>query len=250
MNREDLEASRVLSRRSFAQLFAVGGSAALFARCGMAWPPQDPPPPTPAVPTERFWSSVRDQFVMPPDLANMNAANLCPSSRQVLEAMYDHTKDIDENPTSQNRRKMGTGKENARELVAAFLGVTADDIVLTRNTSEGNNMVSSGIDLKAGDEVIIHSDNHPSNNTAWKRKAERFGFTVRVVEQGNPHPGHDYYIDAFTSQMNARTKVLAFTHLSNTVGDLFPAKELCRIARERDILTLVDGAQTVGASGV
>jgi selenocysteine lyase/cysteine desulfurase len=141
---------------------------------------------------------------------------------------------------------MGTGRENARELVAAFLGVTAEDIVLTRNTSEGNNMVSSGVDLKAGDEVIIHSDNHPSNNAAWHRKAERFGFTVRVVEQVNPHPGHDYYIEAFTGAMNARTKVLAFTHLSNTVGDLFPAKELCRIARERGILTLVDGAQTVG----
>jgi selenocysteine lyase/cysteine desulfurase len=235
-----------LTRRGFAQIFAIGGSAALFARCGSAWPTQDPLLRTPAVPDERFWSSVRDQFVMPPDLAYMNAANLCPSSRQVLETMYSNTEDIDKNTSSQNRAKMGAGKEAARELVAAHLGVSAEDIVLCRNTSEGNNLVSSGVVLGPDDEVIIHADNHPSNNAAWKRKAERYGFTVRTVAQVNPHPGHEYYVEAFTKEMNARTKVIAFSHLTNTTGDLLPAKELCRVARERGILTLVDGAQTFG----
>ncbi len=245
MNREVPDGREGLTRRSFAQLFAIGGSAALFARQGMAWPAQDPPQ-TPAVPTESFWSSIRDQFVMPADLGYMNAANLCPSSRQVLEAMYSNTRDIDQNTSSQNRRKMGQGKETARELVATHLNVSAEDIVMCRNTSEGNNLVSSGLELGPGDEVIIHADNHPSNNAAWKRKAERFGFTVKTVEQVNPHPGAEYYLEAFTKEMNANTKVLAFTHLSNTIGDLFPAKELCRIARERGILTLVDGAQGFG----
>ncbi len=136
------------------------------------------------------------------------------------------------------------------ELLAAFLGVTPEEIVITRNTSESNNLVSNGIDLKPQDEVIIFSDNHPSNHLAWTEKARRFGFTVRMVDQVNPHPGDEYYVDAFTKQMNARTKVLAFTHLTSTAGDLLPARDLCRIARERGILSVVDGAQSFGLMNV
>ena len=66
---------------------------------------------------------------------------------------------------------------------ATFLRVTPEEIVITRNTTEANNLVSSGLDLKTGDEVVVWADNHPSNLEAWKLKAERFGYTVKVVAQ-------------------------------------------------------------------
>ncbi|PYQ17135.1 MAG: hypothetical protein DMF79_17850, partial [Acidobacteria bacterium] len=69
---------------------------------------------------------------------------------------------------------------------------------------------------------------------------------VKVVDAVSPHPGAEYYVDAFTKALTPRTKVLAFTHLTSTVGDLFPARELCRLAREHGVLTLVDGAQSFG----
>src|SRR5262249_29747429 len=116
----------------------------------------------------------------------------------------------------------------------------------TRNTSESNNLVSTGVDLKAGDEVLLTADNHPSNHTAWQEKAKRFGFTVKDVPVPNPHPGFDHYVDACTRAITPRTKVIAIAHLTSTVGDLFPAKEICRLARERGILTLIDGAQSFG----
>ena len=64
-------------------------------------------------------------------------------------------------------------------------------------------MVSSGLDLKAGDEVIVFHDNHPSNLTAWNEKAKRFGFTVIEIPQENPHPGMEYYIDAYKKAITA-----------------------------------------------
>jgi selenocysteine lyase/cysteine desulfurase len=106
--------------------------------------------------------------------------------------------------------------------------------------------VSSGLDLKAGDEVIVFQDNHPSNLTAWNEKAKRFGFTVVTVAQKNPHPGMEYYIDAYRKAITPRTKVLSFTHLTSSVGDLFPAKELCALAREHGVMSLLDGAQSFG----
>jgi selenocysteine lyase/cysteine desulfurase len=195
---------------------------------------------------ERFWTSVRDQFVVPPDLAVMNAANLCPASRPALETLARETQNVDRDPSPNNRARLYPEKEHTRKALAEFLRVTPDEIIITRNTSESNNLVSSGLDLKAGDEVIVHTDNHPSNLTAWREKGKRFGFSLVTVEQKNPHPGQQYYIEAFTRAITPRTKVLCFTHLSSTVGDLMPATELCRLARERGIFTLVDGAQSLG----
>jgi isopenicillin-N epimerase len=237
-----------VSRRHFARLFAIGGSAALFGDA--AWARQAPAPtsltPGGAAAGEQFWTSVGAQFIVPPELAVMNAANLCPASRPALEALQRETQSVDRDPSPHNRARLYPEKEHTRRALAEFLRVTPDEIIITRNTSESNNLVSSGLDLKAGDEVIVHSDNHPSNLAAWREKGKRFGFDVVTIEQKNPHPGHDYYLDAFTRAITPRTKVLCFTHLSSTVGDLMPARELCRIAREHGVLTLVDGAPTFG----
>ena len=82
-----------------------------------AWPA--PLEQTPERPDERFWLSVREQFLMPPDLGVLNAATLCPSSAPVLEAMYRSTKDMDGDPSFDNRQKMSAGKEETRRQVGA-----------------------------------------------------------------------------------------------------------------------------------
>ena len=237
-----------VSRRDFARLFAVGGSAALLA--DPVWARQNPPAPAFAPGLsgsgEAFWKSVRGQFVMPADLGVLNAANLCPASRPVLDALKRESDSVDRDPSAQNRARLTGEKEKLRTTLAAFLRVTPEEIVITRNTSEANNLVSSGIDLKPGDEVIVFHDNHPSNLTAWHEKAKRFGFTVIEIAQQNPHPGMDYYLEAYRKAITAKTRILTFTHLSSSVGDLFPAKELCALARERGIMSLVDGAQSFG----
>lgn len=237
-----------VSRRDFARLFALGGSAALFADPAWARDYGQANGSSPAIggTGEAFWKSVRAQFVMPPDLGVLNAANLCPASRPVLEALKRESDSVDRDPSAQNRARLSGEKESLRKVLAEFLRVTPEEIVIARNTSEANNMVSSGVELKVGDEVIVFADNHPSNLTAWNEKAKRFGFTVITIDQKNPHPGMEYYIDAYTKAITPRTKLLSFTHLSSSVGDMFPAKELCALARQRGILSLVDGAQTFG----
>lgn len=237
-----------VSRRNFAKLFAAGGSAALFADPVWARETGAPGDILPAGPSagEPFWTSVREQFVMPRELGVLNAANLCPASRPVAECLARESASVDGDPSPNNRARLMPEKEKTRVALAEFLRVTPDEIIITRNTSESNNMVSNGLDLKAGDEVLLHEDNHPSNLVAWQQKAKRFGFSVVVVPQKNPHPGAEYYLDAFTKAITPRTKVMSVTHLSSTVGDLMPAKELAALARSRGILFLLDGAQSFG----
>jgi hypothetical protein len=93
----------MLTRRAFTKLVA-GGSAALAADLPThAQSPDARVTPAPASADERYWDTIRAQFMMPPDLAVMNAANLCPSSRPVLDALRRATDDIDRDPSPMNR---------------------------------------------------------------------------------------------------------------------------------------------------
>ena len=245
---------RTLSRRDFTRLLAISGPATVLGRPGTAAAkavaPAAPLPPTPAAPDERFWAEVRAQFLLPDGMAFLNAANLCPTSRPVVESLERWTRLLEADPSPVTREQLPDAREVTRTLMAEFLGVSAEEIVLTRNTSEGNNLVSSGLALGPGDEVVVFQDNHPSALRAWQVKAERFGFRVIELPQPSPHPGPDYFVDAFTRALTAGTRVLAFSHVTNTAGDLLPAAELCRVAREHGVLTLVDGAQTFGVLAV
>lgn len=248
-----------VSRRDFARLLALGGSGALlpvrdlgaesvdWERLGFSTAPVRS---APQQPDERYWDGIRARFLVPRDVAFLNAANLCPAPLPVVEAMERNVRNYEASPSPEVRSGLMRGREEARQLLAAAFRVTPEEIVLTRNTTEGNNFVSSGLTLGPGDEVVVWADNHPSNLAAWNTKARRFGFSVVTVPVPAGHPGPEGYVDLFTRALTPRTRVLAFSHVSSNSGDLLPAAELCRIARDRGVLTLVDGAQTFGVLDV
>ncbi|MEX2528648.1 MAG: aminotransferase class V-fold PLP-dependent enzyme [Gemmatimonadota bacterium] len=243
-------AASPMDRREFARLFALGGTAALLSHPGVqelraATPRLAHGAPGPGA-ARPDWAAIRAQFLMPEELSVMNAANLCPSPRYVMEEVTSGTERLDREPLPSVRDSSFSSKEWVRERVAAWLRARPEEILLTRNTSESNNWVVGGVELAAGDEVLILNDNHPSTNAAWKRRGERHGFTVREVAQVNPHPGAEYYLEAFRRAMTPRTRIVAFSHLTNTAGDLMPAEALCAMAREEGILSAVDGAQSLG----
>jgi isopenicillin-N epimerase len=239
-----------MNRRDFGRLVALAGSAAILpggTRTFGAALSGASLPPTPAVPSEAYWSKVRDQFLVPREVNFLNAANLCPTSLPAIEALDRNIRLYEANPSPDVRSElMARGRETSRRLLAEALRVTPEEIVITRNTTEGNNTVSSGLDLKAGDEVVVWDDNHPSNLNAWRVKAARFGFTVVPVPVPPSHPGAEGYVALFTKAFTARTRLVAVTHVSSNSGDLLPVADICTAARARGILSLVDGAQAFG----
>jgi isopenicillin-N epimerase len=197
--------------------------------------------------SESFWRLVKEQFTIKPRLILLNAANLCPSPHMVRDTVFRLTEDIDSDVSFQNRAKLDALREEARRKLAAFLGVSDDEIAIVRNTSEGNNLIVGGLNLKAGDEVMILDQNHPTNNVAWEVRAARFGFSVKRVSLANPPASAEQMLHAFRAAITPKTRVLAITDVSNTTGARLPTQELCRMARERGIYVHVDGAQTCGS---
>ncbi len=199
---------------------------------------------------DSYWEMVRRQFPFTDERVPLNAGNLCPSPRLVSDRVFELTRDIDRDISYTNRAKFPELLEASRAKVAEHLRADTDEIALVRNTSEANSTVITGLSLGAGDEVVLWSENHPTNNVAWDVQAERLGFDVKRVETpGTPDSGEELatmFLDALTD----RTRVLAVSHLSNYSGVVLPVAQLARAARERDIFVLVDGAQTWGALDV
>jgi cysteine desulfurase/selenocysteine lyase len=134
--------------------------------------------------------------------------------------------------------------EKARETVRGFLNAeSVDEIVFTKSTTEAINTVAYGWgmpNIGEGDEIVISIMEHHSNIVPWHFIRERQGAKivwVPVEDDGS------FNIEAFEKALSPRTKLVAMTHMSNALGTITPAKEICRIARERGIPTLIDGSQ-------
>jgi selenocysteine lyase/cysteine desulfurase len=183
------------------------------------------------------------------DRVPMNAANLCPmpSNISAAHAKYAHELDLDLSPV--NRQRIEGIKETARAKVANLLGVSAEEIAIVRNTSEANNVIVSGLPLKAGDEIVLWDQNHPSNSAAWDVRALRNGITVRRFSVPIDTASIDEVVDLFVAAVGAKTRVVSFTHISNITGFRTPVLEICAAIRRKkgDVHIHVDGAQTWGA---
>jgi isopenicillin-N epimerase len=199
---------------------------------------------------EAYWKLVQRQFPQVPGLTLMNAANLCPSSYAVQETVFNLTRDMDGDASSQNRAKFNALRDESRRAVARYIGADEGEIALTRNTSESNNTVVAGLDLKAGDEVVIWDQNHQTNSNSWDVRARRNGFTVKRVTTPPVPTTSAALVKAFADALTANTKVLSFSHVSNSSGVRLPAQELCALARSRGIFVHLDGAQSFGALAV
>ena len=228
------------SRRSF--LRSVSAWTAFAAALKAA--------PTGGVTNESYWSLVKRQFPLEENLIYLNAANVCPASRPVLDRHAEFMRDFQSNPSFQNRAKYEAMRERLRAKIAAMLRVTPDELAITRNTSEGSNIIVKGVDLKPGDEVLITDHNHPSNNDSWKVRAARDGFTVRSLPVQVPAVSREELIGQFEKAIGPHTKVVAITHQTSTTGILYPAKEIAGLARRRGVWMHLDGAQTFGTLDV
>lgn len=199
---------------------------------------------------ESYWSMVQRQFPLEDGLVYLNAANVCPASRPVMDRHLEFLRDFHGNPSFQNRDKYTPMRESLRTKAAKLLRVSADEVAITRNTSEGSNIVVKGVDLKAGDEILVTTHNHPSNLDSWKVRAKRDGLVVKDLPVPVPAKSADELLGGVEKAITPRTKVIAITHVTSTTGILYPAREITALARKRGIWMHLDGAQTFGSIDV
>jgi cysteine desulfurase/selenocysteine lyase len=188
-----------------------------------------------------------DQKVNGNQLVYLDSAATSQKPRPVLDALdayYERDNANVHRGIHELSRRATIGYEEARAKVAAWIGAAeAAELVWTRGTTEALNLVASawGLDnVREGDEILVSVLEHHSNIIPWQLLARRTGAELRYIEideQGR------LILDDLDSLLTDRTKVVAFSHVSNALGTVNPVRELAARAKEVGALTVVDGAQ-------
>ena len=192
-----------------------------------------------------FWTSVRAEFLIDRHVAYMNNGTLGPTPRPVLYTLIERYQKMamDTGPENTLENQLA---EDVRKKAAAFINADVDKVALTRNTTEGMNFIANGLDLKAGDEVLMTFHEHPGGREPWRLKAKRHGIVVKELTFPLPLPDPATVLNLFSDAITARTKVISFSHTTYQTGTMMPAKQLAALARSKGILSLVDAAHPLG----
>ena len=198
---------------------------------------------------DAYWGELRKQFLIPSDEVYLNNGTVGSSPAPVLRAIFDGYEACEKlnEADPEDYPIWGYASWNQfRDPLAAFVGCTRDEIALLRNATEANSYIANGIDMKAGDEVLMTDQEHPGGENPWQLKAKRYGIVVKKVTLPKPVENPAQVLNLFNDAITPRTRVLFFSHISTFTGVVLPVKELSALARSKGILSAADGAHVPG----
>ncbi|MBK6731863.1 MAG: aminotransferase class V-fold PLP-dependent enzyme [Bacteroidetes bacterium] len=195
---------------------------------------------------EEFWMIIKNSYTVSTNLINLNNGGVSPSPRVVQEAVERYNKLSNEAPSYYMWRILDKGREGLRTKLAELAGCDAEEIAINRNTTEGLNNIINGIDLKAGDEVVLTRQDYPNMINAWKQREKRHGIVLKWVELELPTEDENYLVNKYAEQFTDKTKVVQINHIINWTGHINPVRKIADVAHAKGIDVMIDGAHTFG----
>jgi selenocysteine lyase/cysteine desulfurase len=236
------------SRRTFLHALGTASSVAalgrsdLFARVERAAASVGQRSADEIAADEDFWREIRESFTLDRTIINLNNGGVCPSPRVVHEAVKRYLDISNQAPVYHMWQVLEPNLETVRRRLAAAFGCDPEELAVTRNASEALQIAQLGIDLEPGDEVLTTNQDYPRMLDTWQQRVRRDGIVLKQISFPVPPPSPSDLFRRFEQAVTARTKVIHVCHITNLTGQIFPVRDICRMARERGIRTIVDGA--------
>jgi len=193
---------------------------------------------------EEFWYYIQQSYTVSPSLINLNNGGVAPSPKTVQDAMKRYHDLSNEAPSYYMWRMLDQGREPLRRNLAKLAGCDAEEIAIQRNASEALETVIFGLDLKAGDEVVLTKQDYPNMINAWKQRELRDKIKLVWINLELPSEDEEYILNQYVKAFTAKTKIVQVTHIINWNGQILPTRKIADAAHARGIEVLVDGAHS------
>src|SRR5258706_7460952 len=198
---------------------------------------------------DSYWTELRKQFLIPADEVYLNNGTVGSSPRPVLNAIFEgyNTTEKMADADPEDYPIWGYAAWNEfRDPLAEFVGASRDELAILRNATEANSYIANGLEMKAGDEVLMSDQEHPGGEQPWNLRAKRYGVVVKKFQIPRPPKNAAEIMNRINDAITSRTRIIFVSHINTDTGVVLPVKEIAALARSKGILSAVDGAHVVG----
>ncbi len=195
---------------------------------------------------DELFNLVRKQLLIPKDRIYLNTGSLGPSPLVVIDSVSSLTRQLEMNPVGENWGALGDQMEAVRKKVADFVNADLEEILLTRNTTEGLSLIGQSLNLTKGDEILTTTDEHRGGEVGLEFLAQTKGVVIRKFDMPIPSTSREEVIQMVDKSITPKTKLVMLSHINTSTGMLMPFSEISKITQPRGIILVADGAQAPG----
>ena len=235
-----------MSKRQFLGSFGAGlaALAAPLAAIDRAFAAVAAQAPAELAQDEAFWESIRKQYVVTPDFIQLENGYYSLAAEPVLDNYVRHVRDVNAISSFYMRTKQVDDKLAVRRELARMLGCPAEELIVTRNTTEALDTVISGFDWKPGDEAVMAAQDYGSMLDMFKLQARRHGMVNRIVSVPLQPASDDEIVTLYEGAITPKTRLLMVCHMINITGQILPIGKIVAMAHRRGVQVMVDGSHT------
>ncbi|QFU92991.1 aminotransferase class V-fold PLP-dependent enzyme [Amycolatopsis sp. YIM 10] len=198
----------------------------------------------------KAWASARDQVLRDPAVINLNTGSCGRLPRPVFDRVTALRTRLAAGPMDFLSRQLPSLLWTARERLAEYVGTRPHRLAFTTNVTGAVNLVASSVRLARGAEILLTDQEYAPMRWCWERAARRQGAVVRTFRLPAQPTDPEEVVEAAAAAMGPRTRLFFFSHVVSATGLVMPTARLCEEAHRRGILTVVDGAQAPGFTGL
>lgn len=191
---------------------------------------------------EDYWMDIRNAFTIDRNVINFNNGYASPAPIPVQDAAKRYMDYSNMGPIQTMVTMLYPQIESVRRNLARVAGCDPEEMAIVRNSSEANQIVQMGIDLKAGDEVLTTDQDYPRMLTTFRQRERRDGIKLVTVSFPVPVMSSDDLYDRIAKAITPKTKLILICHITNRTGVIFPVRRIADLAHSKGIPIMVDGA--------
>lgn len=187
-----------------------------------------------------------DKFNLNKDITFLNHGSFGACTKKVMNEYIQYQYQLENQPVDFIEKKVPKLLALSRSKLADFLNTSSNDIVLLDNPTTAINEVIRSLQLDRGDEIITTDHEYGAMDKAWEFITEKKGANYKRVELPFPIESSKDIFSTIVNSISQKTKILFISHITSPTGIIFPVEDLCKYARENNIITIIDGAHVPG----